>query len=319
MQWAEIFAPGRGGAMQKKILLAVDRSIHSKQAINYAAQLVSTVADITFELIHIQPPVSHYLKEAIDRTRLKAVMARQEKQARQLLQEYKEMLLRREVGESRVLLTTLPRQRGVAEDLLDYGQTGRYDALLIGRRGASYLTEVMLGSVTANLIAHSKVTPIWVVDGEVNSPKILVAVDGSEGSLRAVDHLSFILAGNSKAQIQFLHVEPRFGDYCDIDLNEPAAVETAEISLNANRRCIDRFYAQARKILQQAGFSGEQLDIKIVQSMLRTGKAVVEEARKGGYGTVVFGRHGHGRTLFGGSTARYIINKTTDRALWIVP
>jgi nucleotide-binding universal stress UspA family protein len=305
--------------MQKKILLAVDSSIHTKQAINYAAQLASTVADVTFELIHIQPPVSHYLKEATDRSRLKAVLARQEEQAGQLLREYKEILLRREVEESRLLLTTLPRHRGVAEDLLDYGQNGRYDALLIGRRGASYLTELMLGSVTANLIAHSKVIPIWLVDGEVTSQKILVAVDGSEGSLRAVDHLSFILAGTSKAQIQFMHVEPRFGDYCDIDLNEPAAAETSEISLNANRRCIDRFYAQARKMLQETGFSEKQLDIKIVQSMLRTGKAVVEEAKRGGYGTVVFGRHGHGRTLFGGSTARYVINKTTDRALWIVP
>jgi nucleotide-binding universal stress UspA family protein len=305
--------------MQKKILVAVDGSIHTKQAIRYAARLSSMVEDITYELIHIQPAVSQYLKEDADQSRLKAVMARQATQARQLLEEYKDQMLRRDVTESRIILTTLPRQRGVAEDVLNFGQNGRYDAVLIGRRGASYLTELMLGSVTANLIAHTQVIPIWMVDGDVASDKILVAVDGSEGSLRAVDHLSFILAGQTDVQLQFVHVEPRLGDYCDIDLNDPAAADTTEVSLNENRRCIDRFYAQARAIMQEAGFSEKQLDIKVVKSMMRTGKAVVDEARNGDYGTVVIGRHGQGRTVFGGSVARYVINKATERALWIVP
>lgn len=305
--------------MQKKILLAVDGSIHSKQAVRYAARLARVNDALFFDLLHIQPAISLYLTEASNPAPLKALMAKQSREAHRLLERYQDEMLRLEVDPQRVALKTLPRKQGVAKDLLDYGQAGRYDALLVGRRGASYVTELIMGSVTAGLIEHTEVIPIWVVDGDVASDKILLAIDGSENSLRALDHVAFILTGQSAVKLEILHVEPKIGAYCQIDFSDPVGAETAEIILSGHRRCIDDFYSSARAVLKNAGFPQDRCRIKVVKNRLRAGKAVLDELHGGDYGTLVVGRQGQGRSMFSGSVARYVISKATGCALWVVP
>lgn len=305
--------------MQKKILVAADGSVHSRQAVRYAARLARTMDDLFFDLIHVEPAVSLYLKEASSPAPLKALMAKQAEAARRLLEQHQEEMLRLDVSPQRISLVTLPRRHGVAKDILEYSQARRYDAVLVGRRGVSYLKELVIGSVTAGLIEHAEVVPVWVVDGEVTSDRVLLAVDGSENSLRAVDHVSFILGGQACVRLDLLHVEPKIGDYCGIDFSDPAVADGTDIILEGDRQCIDRFYALARAVLKKAGFSDNQYGIKVVKNRVRAGKAVVDEAQRGGYGTVVVGRHGQGRNFFSGSVARYVISKATERALWVVP
>jgi len=305
--------------MQKKILLAVDDSIHSKQAVRYAARMTRVVDDLFFDLVHIQPAISLYLKEAANPAPLKALMAKHLEAAHRLLERYQNDLLRLEADPQHIALKALPRKQGVAKDLLEYAQAGRYDALLVGRRGASYLKDLMMGSVTAGLIEHTEVIPIWVVDGDVVSDKVLLAIDGSENSLRALDHVAFVLAGQAAVRLEMLHVEPKIGDYCEIDFSNPVEAETVEIILNGDRHCIADFYTSARAVLKNAGFSDDQYHIRVLKDRMRAGKAVLDEARKAGYGTVVVGRQGQGRSIFSGSVARYVIGKATGHALWIVP
>ncbi len=50
--------------------------------------------------------------------------------------------------------------------------------------------------------------------------KLLLAVDGSESSLRMVDHVSFMLSGNTSTSITLLHVTNSAQNYCEIDLTE---------------------------------------------------------------------------------------------------
>ena len=47
--------------MEKKILLAVDGSIHSRHAVHYAVRMSSVVRDFTCTLLHIQPCLSQFL------------------------------------------------------------------------------------------------------------------------------------------------------------------------------------------------------------------------------------------------------------------
>ena len=51
--------------MEKKLLLAVDDSVHSKHAIQYAVNMASAVNELKFTLFHVQPAISQFLlKEA---------------------------------------------------------------------------------------------------------------------------------------------------------------------------------------------------------------------------------------------------------------
>lgn len=49
--------------MEKKILLAVDNSRNSRNAIHYAVGLSSFVKNLHYVLFHVQPVISLFLKE----------------------------------------------------------------------------------------------------------------------------------------------------------------------------------------------------------------------------------------------------------------
>jgi nucleotide-binding universal stress UspA family protein len=48
------------------------------------------------------------------------------------------------------------------------------------------------------------------------------------------------------------------------------------------------------------------------------GKMILAEAKKGNYGTVVVGRRGADQSRFFGSVSRYVTERITDRAMWLV-
>jgi nucleotide-binding universal stress UspA family protein len=69
----------------------------------------------------------------------------------------------------------------------------------------------------------------------------------------------------------------------------------------------------------QAGIAEDRIRIETVRGRRQIGKAIVDFAQKENYGTIVIGRRGIDKSFFIGSVSRYIINKISDGALWIVP
>jgi len=58
--------------------------------------------------------------------------------------------------------------------------------------------------------------------------------------------------------------------------------------------------------------------MKTVKGGRRAGKDILVYALKGNCGTVIIGRRGVSNAFFMGSVSRYIINRVSNRALWIV-
>ena len=48
------------------------------------------------------------------------------------------------------------------------------------------------------------------------------------------------------------------------------------------------------------------------------GKTILDEARKGNYGTVVIGRRGANGAFYMGGVSRSVLNKMSERAVWVV-
>ncbi len=310
--------------MEKKLLIAVDDSRHSENALRYAASLHETVSDSKFVLFHVQPTISQYLLDEA-RTKpganaqLKKLMKKNEQSAQALLEKYKALLTTRGVPDADIALMTLPRKSGAAKDIIEYSTAMQVDAILLGRRGLSGLAETFLGSVSANVVENSPLIPVWLVDEKSASNSVMVAVDGSESSLRAVDHLAFILGGNTDVNLSFFHVTPRLKDFCPIDFEDTDSAELETIILQGDKACIDRFFAHARKKLAEAGFQDSQIHINVKEGGFRVGKAVLEAYRQGKYGTLLIGRRGMDKKFFTGSVSRYLINQFSDGALWVVP
>ena len=198
-------------AMEKKILMVVDGSIHSTHAVTYAVRISSVVKELNYTLFHVQPTLSQYLLDEAEtdlkaKAELKKVVRKNAELARGILEKHKSRMVRMGISEKRIETVTQRKIMGICKDVLDCAQQGLYDAILVGRRGLSRLQQTFMGSTTAKLVKHSTVIPVWVVDGDVKSMKVMLAVDGSEASLRAVDHLSFIVGGNEKIKFTLFHV-----------------------------------------------------------------------------------------------------------------
>ena len=309
--------------MDKKILLAVDDSLQSKDAVKYAVTISSSVKDLHYVLLHVQPMISLYLQDEAQkslqaRAELDKVVKKNDASARKMLEQYQNNMVRMGIDEDRTEIVTQPRVLGLTKDILDFGHVGRYDAMVVGRRRMSRLQEVVMGRVSSNLLEHSQFIPVWLVDGEVASDKIIVAVDGSESSLRAVDHISFMLMGNPNVAVTLLHVMNNAKEFYEESLDEEPSAELEDLVSSGDNKRIDQFYSTAVKKFKDAGLSESQIDIQTLEGRRRPGKVIIEIAEKGNFGTVVIGRRGINKAFFTGSVSHYVINKASGCALWVV-
>jgi len=309
--------------MKRKILLAVDDSVHSKNTIRYSTRISSYVEGVSYTLFNVQPAISQFLAdEAKTNLRAKSLLGKAKKKsaekARNMLETYKGRMIEMGVDEKRISIESRPKKAGLAKDILEYAQENLYDAIVVGRRGLSRVQEVFMGSLTTNLLEHSQLIPVWVVDGEVKSEKIMIATDGSESALRAVDHFAFMTAHNPNIRVTLLHVVPTLKDFCKIDFAEKDE-ELEEIMINGHKKCVENFLVHAYKKFRESGIQESQIDIKEVKAIVNVGGVIVSEAENGNYGTVVVGRRGASKAFFMGSVSKYVLEKLSDRALWLVP
>ena len=307
-----------------KIMIAVDDSLHSKNAVRYAARISVWVKNMSYVLFHVQPMLSQYLEDEArtdfkSRNQLNQIKAKNIEASRRLLEQYKSQMVQTGIEESQIQIVTQPRNLGIAKDIIEYALKGKYDALVLGRRGISGLIEFFMGSVSSNIVQNSKVTPVWMIDGNVTPAKILVPIDGSEYSLRAIDHLAFIVSDHSDLNLTFLHVIPKLKNFCEIDFEIKEADAFDDLIIKGNQNCIDNFYDLALKKLKEFGIKEDQIEIKTVTQPLSIGAPIVDEVQTGNFDTVVMGRSGINKRFFTGSVTNYVLNNISNAAVWIVP
>ncbi len=155
--------------------------------------------------------------------------------------------------------------------------------------------------------------------GHQPSRRVLVPVDGSSSSLRAIDHLAFIFAERKDVRLVLFHVQPKLRHFCPIDFDDDTATQLEDVVTAGDTRCIDNFYSQARQRLSEAGIGEEQIEIKTRAGLNRVGNQIVKELGAGNYGTLVLGRRGSSRSHFMGSVTLHVASKATGCAVWIVP
>ena len=308
----------------KKIMIAVDDSVHSKNAVYYASRISVWVKNMNYVLFHVQPMLSQYLEDEARKdfkslNQLNRIKAKNIEASHHLLEQYKSQMVQTGIEESQIQIVTHPANLGIAKDILEYALKGQYDAIVLGRRGISGLIEYYMGSVSSNIVQNSRVTPIWIVGSNVIPAKILVPIDGSEHSLRAIDHLTYIVSDHSDISLTFLHVQPKLKDFCKIDFETKEADAFENLIITGNKNCVDNFYALALKKLKEFGITKDRIEIKTVTSFLSIGCPIVDEVKTRNFDTVVMGRSGINNSFFTGSVTNYVLNNISNAAIWIVP
>jgi len=79
-------------------------------------------------------------------------------------------------------------------------------------------------------------------------------------------------------------------------------------------------YEEAMKRLQKAGVSPDLIATKTVTGVASRAKAIVDEARKGDFGTIVVGRRGLSRVeeFFMGRVSNKVLQLAKEMAVWVV-
>lgn len=309
--------------MAKRLLVAVDDSDASRRAVRYAGFLTGLADDLHITLMHVRPEVSPFAAGAARGgppadARAASAGDPQADPSTALLQQFRDLLETAGAGGHRIETVSRAGKGGAAKTILDYGYEARCDAIVAGRRGLSTFRSAFLGSVSATLFEHSFALPIWVVGSDAPNQRFLVAVDSSESSLRAVEHLAHVFQDNPDLVFHFFHVIPSLTDSCSIDFgHEPKRLERE--GRRGVRHCIDHFCAKATDRFTAAGLRPDQIEIEVAERLLNPGKGIVAAIERGGYGTVVMGRRGMNRSFFTGSVSRYVMERAVETTIWLVP
>ena len=140
----------------RKILVAYDGSPHSKQALNWAIDLsllseARVVAVKVFEgsqFLIASDTTAHKVVETLERLR---------REDQELLDEAVS------IGKSRGVTVTGESLHGnIAEQIISYAREHGIDLILVGTKGHGVLEELLMGSVTRNLISLAHI-PVLVV------------------------------------------------------------------------------------------------------------------------------------------------------------
>ncbi len=308
--------------MKKKLLIATDGSIHAKRALNYAASYAKGGADCQCTLINVHPIMSQYLVDEAKRDEgvrlsLKKLHEKHHSDSDQMLNKSKEQLLRQGIAEADIDIVSHERTLGLAKDILEYGLKYGYDAIVAGRRGLTRAQKLFMGSASSKLVEYSEKQTLWIVDGEVKPKRLLIGVDVMASWSDMLSRLGRLLAGMTHLHLTFFHIrQENWADH--LGAVSPETYDMAAMLSRHEEEMIARFRTEAIEEMVSAGLTNDQIEVLVKTKTAKVGKMITKKAESGGYETVVIGRSGSGRSFFYGSTSRYLIDRLTDHALWIV-
>ncbi len=198
---------------------------------------------------------------------------------------------------------TVKERFGKVKDILSESSRGLYDAMILGRR-ATYALQWMFDrpgdEISQALIKDSTLNcPIWVCsEPEEGRRNILLCVDGSPCSLRAADHVGYILSKVNHHKVMVFHVTTN---------------PTSDVL---------KILQEASDVVLSHGIDPERVESKRGWGLSVPG-AILGEKNSGKYAAVVVGLHGKNGAMdsfgFQGGTTATLIKKISKAALWCCP
>jgi nucleotide-binding universal stress UspA family protein len=309
--------------MEKKLLIAVDASVYSSNTLHYLERLFAGLGNIRIHLLNvISCNPSQVAREWFDELELMSLLSKEEQKrfaaARRFLKKAVEQLGRNGIAPEQVTTEVKLSATSPAEEILHIARKGMFDALVIGRRGISKLEELFMGSISCTVFEKCHDVPIWIIDGQVDSRKFLVPVDGSHFTLQAVDHLCFILKDNPHAEVTLFHSAAMFAQKQELDINYCNRFLSHDWC--KSHRVDPEFYFLApRQMLINSGFPPDRIHRFETKAGIHPSRQIVRQAVIDDYGTIVIGRRSKEikKGVFGSVTEK-VVAMSVNAAVWIV-
>ncbi len=294
--------------IKKRMLLALDGSENSLEVVRYAAKIPSLreMSTVLFNVRSAIPEGYWDLEKNGSATwRIGEARIWEEEHDRVIqgcMQKAEKMLELAGFSRDAVTVKIHNRKQGFARDIAKEAENG-YAGILVGRKGKSNLKDLVLGGISSKLIESISSIPVIVVGEAPSAGSVLIALDGSKNADRGVAYVGQVL-GKSGFTVRLVHV---------------IRGENQEYVTN-REKLIDRVFDEAKTILSGFGFNPDQISTKVITGASSRAAAIAEEARQGGYGTIVVGRRGLSRVrdFFMGRVCNKLIHLAKHHAVWVV-
>lgn len=307
--------------MIKKVLVAIDGSVYSMNSIDYLIRLFGNDSSFSLHLFAVVSEAGsgqNWMYE-VDPHREHTPLTDQRRiTAEKYLRDAKARLMRNGFGEDRITFETHITISQIATAIHQEAHKGKYDALVLGRRGMGKVGELFFGSVSADLIEKCHEIPVWIIDGEITANRFLLAVHCKPQSLLAADHLAFMAKANPEAEILLYHSNILFSkdEHADpADFHEIWGKEWCDQYLDPENYL---FYAHAQ-ILKDHGIEPKRITQLPMGRNLYVSRDLIKQAQKFKCGTIVMGRRPKAaeKGVFGGVSDQ-TLNQAQNMALWLV-
>jgi nucleotide-binding universal stress UspA family protein len=154
--------------------------------------------------------------------------------------------------------------------------------------------------------------------------KILLALDGSEPSIRAARYVADLLGSRSDALVTLFHVilpiPPSLlegGVDYETELKRQRGIWVKD-----EKTAESKLFAPVQGIFQQAGFRQDQIKTKCRTPVNQPDVAyeILLECQKGDYDTVVMGKRGKSpiQTFLTGSVTEKVFRHAKVNAIWVI-
>ncbi len=288
--------------MNRHLLVTVSDNINAMHAVRFVGHFFSDKRNVKVTLFYTAArPAAVYAGEKTDDTVRE--MEEQSKKSlakgRKALETAKKELLWMGFPPENVETKLQVRQFSKAEDIIQEGTKGLYDAVVLGRRGLSWLEETFEESVSKALLEQGIGFPMWICrKPEPDRNGVLLATDGSESAACMVDHVGFMLQPDPLHRVKIIAVVKGGG--------ESEAIKKA---LNA-----------AKESIMKAGVPQDRIETQAIEGS-NVAKTILKVAKEEKFAAVAVGRTGSGKGMFQkffmGSVSTTLFRELEGAALWV--
>lgn len=286
--------------MEKKLLITVSDEISHLHGVRFVGSFFRNKAAVNATLFYVAPHASIAGTDRprpVELDRKGAETCRTK--AQNALDAARQILCDSGFASQNVNTKFILRQFGTVKDIIREAKSGQYDAVVLGRRGYIIFESTLATSVSRQMLDMEIDFPLWVCRRpEVNRKNVLLCVDGSESSLRMVDHAGFMLQDENEHSVTLLHVDTGEGENTEAIMNE------------ARKTLLDNWVSD-----------GRVTSLVVARGIKEVAKTILEEAQAKGYAAVGVGRAGikKGRLkewLLGSRTMK-LVESIENAALWV--
>lgn len=224
--------------------------------------------------------------------------------AKKAIEKSTSLLGNSKISIDQIVTQTTPERYGKVKDIIKEASQGNYDAIILGKRASytlQWLIERPSDEIAQSIIKDDTLPlPLWVCPKvEESLQNVLVCVDGSENSYRAVDHVGYILSQQEQHGIELFHVK--------------SAIGSAE----------GEYFSRAIDILHTHNILDERIKTNSSRGF-SIASTIMSHATQGGYAAIALGLKGAGNVgiknwqIAGGTTSK-LISSLENIAIWGCP